>query len=151
MTNTTRRAPVQLVAEFMEKFDVPKDPVLWSRLVREEQAEFCEAVANLFKEAADLVYVVSGLINSVGDAEALEIGQTIMMEVVPPVMVPFFLAVAKHPMLADVVEAVHASNMSKLGDDGKPLRREDGKILKGPNYRAPDILAILSKRGGSVH
>lgn len=39
---------------------------------------------------------------------------------------------------------VHSSNMSKLGEDGKPIRRpEDGKILKGPNYRAPDIAALL--------
>jgi predicted HAD superfamily Cof-like phosphohydrolase len=34
---------------------------------------------------------------------------------------------------------VHASNMSKMGDDGKPLRREDGKILKGPNYKPPHL------------
>lgn len=32
-------------------------------------------------------------------------------------------------------DAVHASNMSKLGDDGKPVRRADGKALKGPNYK----------------
>ena len=34
---------------------------------------------------------------------------------------------------------VHDSNMSKLGEDGKPLYREDGKVLKGPNFRAPDL------------
>ena len=32
---------------------------------------------------------------------------------------------------------VHESNMSKLGTDGKPIRREDGKVLKGPNYKPP--------------
>lgn len=32
---------------------------------------------------------------------------------------------------------VHESNMSKLGEDGKPILREDGKILKGPNYKPP--------------
>jgi predicted HAD superfamily Cof-like phosphohydrolase len=32
---------------------------------------------------------------------------------------------------------VHESNMSKLGADGQPVRREDGKILKGPNYWKP--------------
>lgn len=36
-----------------------------------------------------------------------------------------------------VFERVHESNMSKLGPDGKPLRREDGKVLKGPNYHPP--------------
>lgn len=37
---------------------------------------------------------------------------------------------------------VHRSNMSKLGADGKPILREDGKILKGPNYSPPDLRAI---------
>ena len=34
---------------------------------------------------------------------------------------------------------VHESNMSKLGEDGKPILREDGKVLKGPNYFKPDL------------
>ena len=39
---------------------------------------------------------------------------------------------------ADVAfERVMASNMSKLGEDGKPIYREDGKVLKGPNYHPP--------------
>jgi predicted HAD superfamily Cof-like phosphohydrolase len=38
---------------------------------------------------------------------------------------------------------VHASNMSKLGEDGKPIRREDGKILKGPNYFVPSLIDLV--------
>jgi len=38
---------------------------------------------------------------------------------------------------------VHESNMSKLGEDGKPIYREDGKVLKGPNYFEPDLGAVL--------
>ncbi len=38
---------------------------------------------------------------------------------------------------------VHASNMSKLGEDGKPIRREDGKILKGPNYFEPELIDLV--------
>lgn len=38
---------------------------------------------------------------------------------------------------------VHASNMSKLGSDGKPMRREDGKILKGPNYFEPTLINLV--------
>lgn len=34
---------------------------------------------------------------------------------------------------------VHSSNMSKLGPDGKPIYREDGKVLKGPDYREPNL------------
>ncbi len=42
------------------------------------------------------------------------------------------------------LEEVHRSNMSKLGDDGLPIRREDGKVLKGPNYFKPDLVAVLA-------
>lgn len=38
---------------------------------------------------------------------------------------------------------VHRSNMSKLGPDGRPIRRADGKVMKGPNYKAPDLHTIL--------
>ena len=38
---------------------------------------------------------------------------------------------------------IHSSNMSKLGEDGKPIYREDGKILKGPNYFHPNLKDIL--------
>lgn len=40
---------------------------------------------------------------------------------------------------------VHSSNMSKLGEDGRPIYREDGKVLKGPNYFQPDLEGILSE------
>lgn len=42
-------------------------------------------------------------------------------------------------------EEVHNSNMSKLGEDGKPLYRNDGKVLKGPNYKPPNLVDILKK------
>lgn len=38
---------------------------------------------------------------------------------------------------------VQRSNMSKLGEDGKPIYRDDGKVLKGPNYSEPDLKSIL--------
>ena len=47
--------------------------------------------------------------------------------------------------ITDVFEEIQRSNMSKLGPDGKPIYREDGKVLKGPNYFKPDIAAILEK------
>lgn len=41
-------------------------------------------------------------------------------------------------------DEVQRSNMSKLGEDGKPIvRPEDGKILKGPNYFKPDLKSIV--------
>lgn len=38
---------------------------------------------------------------------------------------------------------VHRSNMSKLGEDGQPIKRSDGKFLKGPNYSPPDLKTVL--------
>ncbi len=67
-----------------------------------------ETKIKMFKELADLQYVLSGMVVSLG----------IPME--------------------EVFQRVHNSNMSKLVD-GKPLKREDGKFLKGPNYKKPDL------------
>lgn len=41
--------------------------------------------------------------------------------------------------IVEVFNATHESNMSKLGEDGKPVYREDGKVLKGPNYQIAKI------------
>ena len=65
--------------------------------------------AELTKELADLLYVVYGM------------------------------AVTFGLPIDEVFERVHRSNMSKLGDDGKPLYRDDGKVLKGPNYQPPKL------------
>jgi predicted HAD superfamily Cof-like phosphohydrolase len=46
-------------------------------------------------------------------------------------------------IIKDVFNEVHRSNMSKLGEDGKPIYREDGKVLKGPNYSPPNIGKFL--------
>ena len=40
-------------------------------------------------------------------------------------------------------DEVHRSNMSKLGADGRPIHREDGKVVKGPNYTPPDLRKVL--------
>lgn len=42
-----------------------------------------------------------------------------------------------------VFNIVHESNMSKLGEDGKPIYRDDGKVLKGPNYKEADLSGVL--------
>lgn len=43
----------------------------------------------------------------------------------------------------EIVSEIHRSNMSKLGVDGRPIYRGDGKVLKGPNYTPPDLRSIL--------
>ena len=45
--------------------------------------------------------------------------------------------------LDECFEEVHESNMSKLGPDGKPIYRDDGKVMKGPDYREPDLRKII--------
>ena len=42
-------------------------------------------------------------------------------------------------IIEDVFNEIQQSNMSKLGTDGKPIYREDGKVMKGPNYRKPNL------------
>lgn len=52
-------------------------------------------------------------------------------------------AVEQGMPLPELVERVHESNMSKLGEDGKPIYREDGKIMKGPSYSPPDFTGLI--------
>lgn len=124
-------SPQHLVREFHEAFglslDVEPDTELRRlrrNLIEEETQELAEAltlgdVMEIAKELADLVYVAYGTAVSLGIDLDL------------------------------VIEQVHASNMSKLGADGKPVLREDGKVLKGPGYRPPD-LSRLTFIGGAA-
>ena len=48
-----------------------------------------------------------------------------------------------------VVAEVHRSNMTKLGGDGRPVYRDDGKVLKGPSYEPPQVAAVLGLSPGS--
>ena len=45
--------------------------------------------------------------------------------------------------LDEAMHRVHESNMSKLDEYGKPIYREDGKVLKGPNYQPPDLSDLV--------
>ncbi|MCA9386024.1 hypothetical protein KC717_05240 [Candidatus Dojkabacteria bacterium] len=92
-------------------------------LMKEEFEEVCKAIdenepiEDLAKELADLLYVVFGTVKAFG----------------------------LHDVMEDVYSEVHRSNMSKLGLDGKPVIREDGKTLKGPNYSPANISPIIKK------
>ena len=61
-----------------------------------------------------------------------------LKELADLVYVCFQYAVARGWELDEALDRVHESNLSKLVD-GKPLRREDGKVLKGPNYQPPYV------------
>ena len=48
-------------------------------------------------------------------------------------------------IIEEVVDEIHRSNLSKLDENGNPIYREDGKVIKGPNYFPPDIEKIMKK------
>jgi predicted HAD superfamily Cof-like phosphohydrolase len=56
-----------------------------------------------------------------------------------------FLALGFWRVKDEAMAEVHRSNMSKLGADGKPILREDGKFLKGPNYFPPNLKPLIEK------
>ena len=91
-------------------------------LMKEENEEYLEAANNndLIEVAdalGDMLYILCGTIIEHGMQHKIE----------------------------EVFNEIQQSNMSKLGADGKPIYREDGKVLKGPNYFKPNIEAILSE------
>lgn len=92
------------------------------KLMREENQEYLEAANNndlveVADALGDMLYILCGTIIEHGMQDKIE----------------------------EVFEEIQRSNMSKLGEDGKPIYREDGKVLKGPNYFKPNIAEILEK------
>jgi len=124
---------IKKVTEFHETFGIgvgsdfkaklPEEiVVLRHKLMEEENNEYLEAALK-----GDYVEVADAL----GDKLYVLLGTII-----------------EHGMqdvIQDVFEEIHRSNMSKLGVDGKPIYREDGKAIKGGNYVPPNIKNILIK------
>jgi predicted HAD superfamily Cof-like phosphohydrolase len=50
-----------------------------------------------------------------------------------------------------IVDEIHRSNLSKLGRDGKPIFSENGKVLKGPNFSAPDLAGVIARLKDAAH
>lgn len=118
------------VAKFHEAFDqkIAKWPQhltlneyeLRHRLMEEENLEYLQAC-----DAHDIVAIADAL----GDQMYILCG-----------------TILKHGLqhiIEDIFDEIQSSNMSKLGEDGKPILREDGKILKGPSYFKPNIEKFL--------
>jgi len=97
-----------------------KKNLLRYELMREENEEYLEAANNndlveVADALGDMLYILCGTIIEHGMQHKIE----------------------------EVFNEIQRSNMSKLGADGKPIYREDGKVLKGPHYFKPDIASIL--------
>ena len=91
-------------------------------LMKEENEEYLEAVQNndiveIADALGDQLYILCGTILSHGLQHKIE----------------------------EVFDEIQRSNMSKLGEDGRPIYREDGKVMKGPNYFKPDFTSILGQ------
>ena len=99
-----------------------KKNLLRYELMREENEEYLEAANNndlveVADALGDMLYILCGTIIEHGLQHKIE----------------------------EVFNEIQRSNMSKLGENGKPIYREDGKVLKGPNYFKPNIGEILEK------
>ena len=118
----------ELVGDFMEAFGqkVELEPTwpdfntreLRLELIQEELDELAQAIderdmVQIADALTDLLYVVYGA----GHAFGID--------------------------LDECFAEVHRSNMSKLGPNGKPIHREDGKVMKGPGYFEPDLEGVL--------
>ena len=122
---------INAVREFHDAFKIPnsdkpnaslteEEVMLRYRLMAEENDEYLEAA-----KEGDIVEIADAL----GDQLYILCG-TILRH-------------GMHDIIEDVFTEIQASNMSKLGADGKPIYREDGKVLKGPNYFKPNISKVI--------
>lgn len=132
------------VSEFISTFEPPSDPSFWKKLVDEELAELEEAAQHFLKEYADVLYVFTGYTQSLRDSSEFDKEHyaffTSKLTMIFSILEELHQDHSNSSVLASVIRKVHASNMSKVGDDGKPMRHpETGKILKGPNYKPPHI------------
>ncbi|WP_420574382.1 hypothetical protein [Kordia sp.] len=125
---------IEAVTEFHEAFglgikNTPTANISEARnmlrfnLMKEENEEYLEAAQNndlveVADALGDMLYILCGTIIEHGMQEKI----------------------------VEVFEEIQRSNMSKLGADGKPIYREDGKVLKGPNYFKPNIAKILADK-----
>jgi len=66
-----------------------------------------------------------------------------LKELADVVYVAYQYAAAAGWDLDEALDRVHKSNLSKLDDDLKPIKREDGKVIKGPNYKKPTLIDLV--------
>jgi predicted HAD superfamily Cof-like phosphohydrolase len=136
MSARTRRGPSEiamLVAAFHRAFDLPRQALpsldgverellaLRTALLDEETAEFADAAAR-----RDLV----GMADALADVVYVSYGTAVTLGI----------------DLDAVLREVHRSNMSKLDGRGRPVLRDDGKVLKSPRYTRPDVASVLQEQ-----
>ena len=95
-------------------------------LIREESREFFEAADELF-----------------ADPEHPCLREALLKELSDLVFVCYQFAATYNIDLDEAMFRVFESNMTKLDEHGKPIYREDGKVLKGPRYKEPDLMSCI--------
>ena len=115
--------------EFRKKYNLPNSADRSTRsvqhkLIVEEFKEFLEADGFMFKHGQN-------------------VQEECLKELADLVYVCYQYAENMNWFLDEALNRVHLSNMSKLGEDGKPIYREDGKVLKGPGYKPPDLSDLI--------
>lgn len=140
-----------MLKEFIKTFEASLDPRLWVKLIKEEMEETKEALAlgvreDVLKEVTDLMYVTVGFNYVTAGAEQMELfsdrEKAELMSLIQESSETYDKAIDFMGAETNFYEAfrrVHLSNMSKLDNDGKPIKREDGKVLKSDNYRAANL------------
>ena len=139
--NKTNKDQLSLLVDFMTAMEQPVSQgwedlegiKLGLKLIEEETEEFRVAVENLFENTE----------GGEGEDVLNESREDLAKELTDLLYVCHWTAATIGIDVNEAFRRVHASNMSKLGPDGKPVKREDGKVLKGPGYHAPDLSDIV--------
>ncbi|MGH1403182.1 MAG: hypothetical protein ACRBDL_02970 [Alphaproteobacteria bacterium] len=125
------KSTLKQVQEFHETYGLPveADPTISDKKTNELRINLLAEELDELKEAleqGDMVETLDALID------------------LQYVLDGAFLSFGMQTLKQEAFDEVHRSNMSKLGEDGKPIRREsDGKVLKGPNYFKPDMAQFI--------
>jgi len=145
--------PHEKVAAFIVAFRGSLDPRLWVKLIDEELEEYMAekfGTVEHLKELCDLLYVSTGLSLTVPEHVGMlmrddERETTMKQQGQVSRALESGLEYYGEDVFMEAFARVHDSNMSKLDSNGNPILREDGKVMKGPNYKKPDLTDLLDK------
>lgn len=142
------------VAEFDQTFETSGNLELKIAMLEEEVKEFYQELwelgntPNLLKEYGDILYVAEGMLSRIEDDEFEIVNES--KAVAFEFCINSMMNIAKNnrtlwtdDQINEATRIIHKSNMSKLTEDGQVLRREDGKVLKSDQYKAPDMKGIF--------
>ena len=136
--------------EFLEKKITVDRMKLREKMFKEEQTEYEDAekqndIVEKLDAVCDMYYIHIGTLleQNKGDVEKVASKIFFLEDERTKKIFKWETQNAFNTILALAFEEVHRSNMSKLGLDGKPIYREDGKIIKGPDYFPPNLKQFL--------